>query len=78
MADVLRGRLAEPEMRPVDEHVDRRDGERVAADDCGVVAEPAHDPGALAELQRPGDRLDQPELTHGARRAGPPERARES
>ena len=52
VADVGRRRLAEPEVRPVDHHVDGRDGERVAADDRGVVADPAHDasrrPGARA------------------------------
>jgi hypothetical protein len=60
----------EPEVRPVDHHVDGGDRERVGAHDGRVVAEPAHDARARAALQRRPDGVDQGELTDAGRRSG--------
>ena len=62
MPDVGRRRLAEPEVGALDHHVDGRDGERAAAHDRRVVAQPAHDAGVLPAGERGADRLDQREL----------------
>ena len=71
VADVGRRGLAEPEVGAVDHDVDGRDGERVAADDRGVVAEPAHDARAVAARERGADRLDQRRARDGTA-PGPP------